>query len=195
MVNTRRWMSVLTILGTVLCLWFIFFLAKEGYLLEPVRFQNFLMRSGAWAPLLFMSLQIIQTVIPVIPGGMTSAIGVVCFGGFWGFVYNYIGLCIGSLIAFWLVKRYGQPFIQKVSDPAHYDKYIGWLDKGKKFEYFFAFAILVPGFPDDILCMIAGLTKMSYQKFMLIILTCKPLGLFLYSNGLMWAIQWVASLF
>ena len=49
--------------------------------------------------------------------------------------------------------------------------------------------------PDDILCMIAGLTKMSYKKFMMIILLCKPFGLLLYSQGLTFLLQWVVGLF
>ena len=43
--------------------------------------------------------------------------------------------------------------------------------------------------------MIAGLTKMSYKKFMMIILLCKPFGLLLYSQGLTFLLQWVAGLF
>lgn len=72
----------------------------------------------------------------------------------------------------------------KVTDQKTYDKYIGWLDKGQKFEIFFSLAILLPGFPDDLLCMIAGLTSMSTKKFMIINILCKPIGLFFYSYGI-----------
>ena len=179
---SQKWISTLTIAGTIACVMFLVFLGTQGYLLDPQKLQFLLSKSGFAAPFLFMTLQIFQTVIPVIPGGITSAIGVVSFGSVFGFVYNYIGLCIGSLIAFWLIKQYGRPFMEKVCDQ-------------KKFEIFFAFAISVPGFPDDILCMIAGLTKMSYKKFMMIILLCKPFGLLLYSQGLTFLLQWVAGLF
>lgn len=193
--TSQKWISTLTIAGTIACVIFLVFLGTQGYLLDPQKLQFLLSKSGLAAPFLFLALQIFQTVIPVIPGGITSAIGVVSFGSVFGFIYNYIGLCIGSLIAFWLIKQYGRPFMEKVCDQKTVQKYIGWLDKGKKFEIFFAFAIFVPGFPDDILCMIAGLTKMSYKKFMMIILLCKPFGLLLYSQGLTFLLQWVAGLF
>lgn len=195
MADSKKWITFLTIVTTGFCLWFFVFLFQEGYLLDTSKLQTLLVHSGALAPVLFVGLQIFQTVIPVIPGGVTSAIGVICFGNIGGFILNYIGLCVGSIIVFWLVKVYGQPFIRKVAEPKTIDKYIGWLDHGKKFDRFFSFAILVPGFPDDILCMIAGLTKMTYVRFIAIILLCKPLGLILYSQGLTSLIQGVAGLF
>lgn len=111
---SQKWISTLTIAGTIACVMFLVFLGTQGYLLDPQKLQFLLSKSGLAAPFLFLALQIFQTVIPVIPGGITSAIGVVSFGSVFGFVYNYIGLCIGSLIAFWLIKQYGRPFMEKV---------------------------------------------------------------------------------
>lgn len=58
------------------------------------------------------------------------------------------------------------------------------LIKVKNLKSFFSLAILLPGFPDDLLCMIAGLTSMSTRKFMMINILCKPIGLFFYSYGI-----------
>ena len=45
-------------------------------------------------------------------------------------------------------------------------------------------AIFLPCAPDDLLCMLAGLTHMSLKKFVWIILLGKPLSLIAYSYGL-----------
>lgn len=50
-------------------------------------------------------------------------------------------------------------------------------------------AIFLPCAPDDLLCMLAGLTHMSLKKFVLIILLGKPLSLIAYSYGLMQLFQ------
>ncbi len=171
----------LTILGTSAICLFIFYLGWQDFFVDPDRLEERLRQMGAIAPIAFLAVQIIQTIIPIIPGGVSSAIGVIVFGPFYGFIYNYIGLLIGSYIAFTLVKRYGKTFMLKVMEQKTYDKYIGWLEKGKKFELFFAFAILLPGMPDDILCMICGLTNMRTRRFLLINIVCKPFGLLLYS--------------
>ena len=180
MTDTKRIFQVTTILGTLLILYFL----SQGYFTDSTKLQALLNQTGIFAPLLFILLQIFQVIIPIIPGGASSALGIVAFGPIWGFVYNYAGLVIGSILAFLLVKRYGKTFILKVCDQKTYDKYIGWLDKGKKFDRFFAAAIFFPCAPDDILCMIAGLTSMTLKKFSMIIILGKPLALIAYSYGL-----------
>ena len=181
---TLKYTKWLTVTGTFLLCLLIIYLGQKQLLTNPELLQLYLKRLGWIAPFAFILIQIIQVVIPVIPGGVSSAIGIIFFGPMLGFVYNYIGLLIGSYIVFKLVKIYGKSFILKVADEKTFDKYIGWLDKGKKFEIFFTVAILLPGMPDDLLCMIAGLTSMSMKKYMLINILCKPVGLFFYSYGI-----------
>ena len=184
MTDTKRIFQVTTILGTLFLIGLILYFLSQGYFTDSTKLQTLLNQTGIFAPLLFILLQIFQVIIPIIPGGASSALGIVAFGPIWGFVYNYAGLVIGSILAFLLVKRYGKTFILKVCDQKTYDKYIGWLDKGKKFDRFFAAAIFFPCAPDDILCMIAGLTSMTLKKFSMIIILGKPLALIAYSFGL-----------
>ncbi|HEY5525923.1 MAG TPA: VTT domain-containing protein, partial [Clostridium sp.] len=65
-----------------------------------------------------------------------------------------------------------------------YNKYIGWAHRGKKFDKMFAYAIFFPLAPDDLLCYIAGLTKMTLKKFATIILLGKPMSIAIYSLGI-----------
>lgn len=184
MTDTKRIFQVTTILGTLFLIGLILYFLSQGYFTDSTKLQALLNQTGIFAPLLFILLQIFQVIIPIIPGEASSALGIVAFGPIWGFVYNYAGLVIGSILAFLLVKKYGKTFILKVCDQKTYDKYIGWLDKGKKFDRFFAAAIFFPCAPDDILCMIAGLTSMTLKKFSMIIILGKPLALIAYSFGL-----------
>lgn len=177
-VQYSTWMTTAAFL--VMMVWFY----MQGYFQDPASLQTLMSRTGLFAPLLFILIQIIQVVIPIIPGGLSCAAGVLAFGPVNGFLYNYIGLVLGSIIAFLLVRQYGRPFILKFVKQEQYDKYIGWLDKGTKFDWFFAAAIFFPCAPDDLLCMIAALTKMSLTKFTLIIVLGKPLALLAYSTSL-----------
>ncbi len=176
-VQYSTWMTTAAFL--VVMVWFY----MQGYFQDPASLQTLMSRTGLFAPLLFILIQIIQVVIPIIPGGLSCAAGVLAFGPVNGFLYNYIGLVLGSIIAFLLVRQYGRPFILKFVKQEQYDKYIGWLDKGTKFDWFFAAAIFFPCAPDDLLCMIAALTKMSLTRFTLIVLG-KPLALLAYSMSL-----------
>ena len=151
---------------------------------SPEARQEYLIHFGMMAPLIFMVIQITQVVFPIIPGGLTCVAGVLCFGPVWGFVYNYVSIGVGSCINFLLIRKFGKPLLIRLSSPRLYQKYVGWLDKGERFDRMFAIAIFLPVAPDDFLCMLAGLTKMTFKKFVMIIAVCKPCSIFLYSVGL-----------
>ena len=151
---------------------------------EVWQIVGFLDRFGIFAPLLFIIIQIVQVVIPLIPCSISTGVGVVIFGPLWGFVYNYVGIVIGSIIVFFISRRYGMPLIKKMFKKELIDKYIGWLNSGKKFERFFAAAIFFPVAPDDFLCYLAGVTDISVKKYIAIIIFLKPFTIFLYSLGL-----------
>ena len=48
-------------------------------------------------------------------------------------------------------------------------------------KYTFVLMMLLPLFPDDVLCMVAGLTDMSWSFFMFTQLVTRPIGIFLVS--------------
>ncbi|MDF2921623.1 MAG: associated Golgi protein-like protein [Paenibacillaceae bacterium] len=166
---------------------------NAGYFTSLELLKSFVQKIGVWGPVAFVILQIVQVVIPVFPGGISLLAGVIIFGPVEGFLYNYIGIAVGSVSAFLLARRLGGAFLQGISSRKLYDKYIGWLDKRNRFESFFAIAIFLPVAPDDFLCMLAGLTKMKLQKFITIILLCKPFSIAAYSFGLSTLTIWVGS--
>lgn len=182
--KTAIYLNICTILGLMGMVWFIWYGIQNRLFVSPEALQAFLDRFGLFAPVLFMLIQIVQVVIPILPGAVGCLGGVIIFGPVWGFVYNYVGISIGSVLAFLFSKRYGRPFVRNMIGEKNYDKYIGWLDKGKGFDKAFALAIFFPVAPDDLLCNIAGLTKMSLKKFIAIIVLGKPGSIFLYSLGL-----------
>lgn len=157
--------------------------------------QGFLAGIGAIGPLLFIAIQIIQVVIPVIPGGISTAAGVLLFGPWAGFAYNYIGICIGSIINFWLARHYGVNFIRYVVSEANFEKYQHKTQNQRKFDWCFALAIIAPVAPDDVLCLVAGMTKMSFKKFLAIIILGKPITIAAYSWGLVTGAHWLTQLF
>ena len=144
-------------------------------------------------PIIFILIQILQVVVPVIPGGVSTAAGVLLFGPVAGFFYNYIGIVIGSMIVFLLGRRYGKPFVLSLINEKTYDKYITWFDNQGRFNKLFAIAIFFPFAPDDALCLIAGLTNMSLKTFSWIILLGKPASIFVYSMALVYGTNLISQ--
>lgn len=141
-------------------------------------------KAGPWGPLLFIFFQLLQVCFPILPGGVSLSLGVLIFGDFYGFIYNYIGIVLGSICAFLLARRYGKKLVLLVVSEKTFEHYMKKLKSQKNFDRFFLLAILSPVAPDDLLCMLAGLTKMSFKKFCLIIFFCKPFAIFAYGSGL-----------
>lgn len=183
--------NIVSIVGLLLIIFLAIYGWNNGFFTSLQSLKSFVQKTGIWGPVAFVILQIVQVVIPIIPGGISLLAGVFIFGPVEGFLYNYAGIAIGSVIAFLLARRLGMTFLQNVSPKKIYDKFIGWLDKKSRFDACFAIAILLPIAPDDFLCMLAGLTKMKLEKFIAIILLCKPLSIAAYSFGLSWIVSMV----
>ena len=162
---------------------------RAGLFTDTEKLQALLEKSGMLAPLLFVIVQAVQVVIPIMPGAIGCVFGVVFFGAFWGFVFNYIGICIGSVCAFLLARKYGMMFVQNMTGSKFYNKYQHFLEKENQFEKMFALLIFLPVAPDDFLCYLAGVSRMRLTRFTTIILLGKPAAIFMYSMGLHQAIQ------
>ncbi len=187
-----NWSSIVGALGTVIfCIWAYY----AGVLQSKETLSTFIRQAGIWGPPLFIFLQILQTVVPVIPGALTSVAGVFIYGYIVGTIYNYVGIVIGCAIIFYLARTYGPAFVQSVVSKRTYDKYIGWLDEGNRFERFFIFMMIWPISPADFLCMLAALTKMTFKRYMIIIVLCKPITLVIYTYGLTYIIDFFWQLF
>nr|OTP53175.1 hypothetical protein A5881_000072 [Enterococcus termitis] len=183
---SRKIINCISIVGIIATIAVTIYFMRLGVFKDVDALRGLVGDSVILGPVLFILVQIVQVVIPIIPGGISCAAGVLIFGPLAGFIYNYVGIAIGSVIIFMLGRQYGKPFILSLVSDKTYNKYIGWLDNEKRFERLFALAIFLPIAPDDALCLMAGLTKMSLKKFTLIIILAKPASIFLYSLALIY---------
>ncbi|HAQ0821985.1 VTT domain-containing protein [Enterococcus faecium] len=191
---SRKLINFISIIGLGLSIALTIYFINLGVFKDLNALRGLVGDSIILGPIIFVFIQILQVVIPIIPGGISTAAGVLIFGPCAGFIYNYIGICIGSIIIFLLGRRYGKPFILSMISDKTYNKYIGWLDNQNRFEKLFALAIFLPVAPDDALCLMAGLTNMSVKRYTLIILIAKPLSIFLYSMALIYGGQYLSGL-
>ena len=189
--KTGFYMNLATGIGLLLVGAFVTYGISRGVFKSKESMEAFLKPLGLWAPLLFVVIQAVQVVLPILPGSIGCMVGVMIWGPVGGFVLNYLGICTGSVWAFLLSRKYGQPLVRSIASEKVYDRYIGWLDKGKKFDKCFALAIFFPVAPDDFLCYLAGLTNMTLKKFAAIIFLGKPLSIAFYSMGLYAAFNWI----
>ncbi|OPH05340.1 TVP38/TMEM64 family protein [Lacticaseibacillus paracasei] len=193
--NVRRLINFATIVVVILLAAVAIYWYDLGILSNINALQAYIARLGIAGALFFMLIQVIQVVIPIIPGGVSTAAGVILFGPWTGFFYNHIGIAIGSFINFHLARRFGKPLLTYLISEKTYNKYIGYTKNQQRFDRFFTLAIILPVAPDDVLCLLAGLTKMTFKKFFWIIILGKPITILAYSMSLIYGGQWLIHLF
>ncbi len=186
--------NVMTVVGLIATVLFFIYGYYEGIFVSEQALADFLGRFGVFAPIVFVLFQGLQVVIPVLPGNLGCLAGVIFFGPVVGFIYNYIGICAGSIVAFLLARKYGTGLVKALSSNKTFNKYVEWINYGKRFEKMFAIAIFLPVAPDDFLCLLAGTTKLEFKRFVLIILLGKPFGILGYSLGLALVADWLKNL-
>lgn len=144
-------------------------------------FRDYMKAFGIFAPVVLTFFQALQVVIPIVPGYLGCAAGALAFGTATGFLCNYIGICVGSIIAYFLAKRFGIDIVLSLFSEKMYNKWSTRIEKSKSYSFFLFVATLLPLFPDDFLCYFSGLIKMNQKKFIWIILLGKPWCILVYS--------------
>ncbi|MGT2932785.1 TVP38/TMEM64 family protein [Streptococcus catagoni] len=176
----QRLFKVLGILALVGSFFLAIWLYKLGILNDSNVLKDVVHHYKFWGPFIFIMVQIFQIVFPVIPGGLTTVAGFLIFGPWQGFIYNYVGILIGSYLLFILVRIYGKRFILLFLDEKTFMKYEKKLET-PGYEKLFIFCMASPVSPADIMVMITGLTNMTVRRFMTIIFITKPISIIGYS--------------
>ena len=100
-----------SILGLVLCAVLAYVFWKAGLFDSKEALTSCISRFGWAGPAVFITFQAVQVVIPILPGGLGCLAGVILFGVWKGFWYNYIGICAGSMAAFAIARACGRPLV------------------------------------------------------------------------------------
>ena len=110
----KRVSCLLTAVSLAAMVIFIWYGLKTGIFYDAESLRKFIAGFGVAGALVFVIFQAVQVVFPVLPGGIGCLGGVLIYGAYKGFLYNYIGICIGSVAAFLIAKYYGRPLLHKM---------------------------------------------------------------------------------
>lgn len=177
--------KLITLAAAVLLLgaggWFLYssgFFRAAGSL-EGLR--AYIDRFAPYSHLLFFLVQFLSVVLAPIPSNITAAAGGLLFGTWPAFVITFGAVAAGSLLVFWLARALGRDFADRLVSRKLSEKYQDVLQT--KAPVFLVLAFLFPFFPDDMLCILAGLTDISFRRFAVIVLLTRPWGL-LFASAL-----------
>ena len=164
---------VLAILGA--CLWGLYhtgFFQAAG---SEADLEAYIQGFAPWSHLAYFGIQLASVIVAPIPSNITAAVGAALFGMWQAFLLTFGAVAAGSLIVFALARGLGRGFVDRLVSRKMSEKYLDVIRR--KRDVFLALAFLFPFFPDDVLCILAGLTDISFRRFAVLVLLTRPWGL------------------
>lgn len=130
---------------------------------DPESFRAYLLSAGAWMDVLFIVLQFLQVVVLPLPSFVTLLAGTALFGAVKCFLYSYFSIVAGSVVAFLIGRFLG---VRAVKWMVGEDTLEKWMNKMRgKDNLLLTAMFILPLFPDDVLCFVAGLSSMTLLYF------------------------------
>ena len=179
--------SLLVIILIALFITLVYFILVWTGLWEKLnsvdKIKNFILDLGFYGRIAFVFFQFLQVTLLPIPSPLLIVAGSLIYGAFQSGLLSLAGILLGSAFAFFLGKTFGSRLVSFMMGKESQQKWSKTLTKCK---YSFVIMMLLPCFPDDILCLVAGLTDMSWTFFMVTQLIARPIGIFsvsYLSNG------------
>lgn len=142
---------------------------------SPDGIKAYIEHSAPWSHLVFFLLQLVSSIVAPIPSNVTALAGGLLFGTIPAFLLTWGAVVLGSLIVFFLARGLGQERVSGFVGRKLSGRYLEVIRR--KRDIFLLLAFLFPFFPDDILCILAGLTEISWKRFLVLCLAARPWGL------------------
>ena len=134
---------------------------------NPEKLKAYIESLGAWGLLMMFFVQISQIVVALIPGEVVEFVAGALYGWFWGLIFCTVGIIVGQLIIFQIVRILGKGFVEKVAGSKLMQKY-AFLHDEKKLKTIIFFLFFIPGTPKDMLTYIVPLTKVKLRDFLIL---------------------------
>lgn len=184
----KKILRIIVVLSALLfVLVLIYFLLEITGLWEKLnsveKLQSVILELGFWGRFTFVLLQFLQVTFIPLPSPVLVIAGTLIYGPFEAGLLSLAGILLGSALAFFIGRVFGKKIVVFMVGKNLADKWEKFLSNCK---YTFVLMMLLPFFPDDVLCLVAGLTNMSWEFFMVTQFITRPIGIFLltyFSSG------------
>lgn len=189
----KNWVKItLTILAVAIISVAAYFILRACGITSIEGLRELITKCGAWGWIVYIILFITSTtLLCFVPGTSATfiAVAIVLFGAWQAFAISAISVFISSSLMFLIGNTLGEKVAGKLVGKEALQKAQDLIDTKSKI--FLPLMFLFPVFPDDALCMAAGMTKMRYWYFAIIVLIFRSIGIaticFLGSDIIKWA--------
>jgi len=188
----KNWVKILlTILAFAIVSVSAYFILRACGITSIEGLRELITKCGAWGWIVYIVLFITcSSLLCFVPGTSATfiAVAIVLFGAWQAFAISAISVFLSSSLMFLIGNTLGEKVAGKLVGKETLQKAQDLIDTKSKI--FLPLMFLFPVFPDDALCMAAGITKMRYWYFAIIVLIFRSIGIaticFLGSSIIKW---------
>ena len=121
---------------------------------------------GVWGPIVGCFFILIESMVPILPLFVFITLNFLAFGNILGFIISWIFTCIGCFISFLLFRCRVQTWLfKRIKKKGIISEHTIDVITNLKFEQLTTI-IAIPFTPAFLVNIVAGLSKMSYKKFL-----------------------------
>lgn len=158
-----------------------FSLGLNNYFTDAEVLRETIEGYGDFGKFIYVLINLLQTTIIPITNIPTIFAGTYIYGPLEAANLAIIGVLIGSVISFYLGRLFGTKLVLWIIGKERLDKYLKMMNGRENVVFFLT--MLLPGFPDDIICMIAGITPMKFKFFSITLLITRTIPIYLTAYG------------
>ena len=172
---------VLILLIISLILLGIYFILKKAGVISKfnnlAELKRIILGAGGLSYGLFALLQFLQVTLIPLPSSVTTLAGVIIFGPWRAFIVSLLSILLGSLVAYIFGRYFGRKILPWAVGKDRANEVENLMARGK---VAFFLMMLFPFFPDDVLCIMAGVSHMNFKFFLITNLITRTIGLFTF---------------
>ena len=140
--------------------------SNEGQII----FKEKIKSSGFGGILTLLGLQLLQILVPILPGEPIEFLSGMCYGTLGGMLIVFLGAFLSSFVIFYCVRKFGRSFIYTFfgKDKSENLENSKWFSNPNKIELFLLIVFFIPGTPKDLFVYISGLLPVRPSRFFII---------------------------
>ena len=174
----------LTALPLLILLAFLFYRRQEAFIVFLTANTKHIRIWAGQHTLLAVSVlifaQVFQVFLAIIPAGPFQLAAGCAFGSFYGTLISVIGSALGSILVYYLVKKYGKKVVSLFFSEDKINQFIPET-MDRKWEGLMVLIYLIPGSPKDLLAYAAGLTNTHQALWILVFILGRIPGILISS--------------
>ena len=151
------------------CTFVTWFIGKPmiEFVSQPEEFRNWVEKSGPFGGLAYILMVAVQVIVALIPGEPLEIGGGYAFGAVEGTILCVLGTTLGSMVVFFLVRRFGIKLVEVFFSNKKIRR-LEFLKNSRKRNALIFIVFFLPGTPKDLLTYFVGLTDIKFLHFFLL---------------------------